>query len=376
MRIAIDYTPAIQQEAGIGRYTRDLIRAAVSLDSAHEFVLLGPYGAQPPSWLTGYPRVRWTTLPAPSRAMGALWHRLKFPAPAEWITGPVDLFHAPDYLAPPCRQARQVITVHDLSFLRHPEYADPALARFLSSTVPGAVRRAALVLADSEFTRSELLSLLNLPPSRVAVVYGGVGPEFHPPGDSDGTAAVARRYDLEAGYVLFVGRIEPRKNIGTLLKAYRLLVDQKDEAGTLVIAGGRGWLYEPIFRLADELRLAEHVRFLGHVPDPDLPALMSGASVFVFPSYYEGFGLPPLEAMACGTPVVAGDAGSLPEVLGDAALMVPPEDVGALAAAIRRAQTDKSLRDQLRARGLDRAARFTWDAAAKQLLDAYEQAAA
>lgn len=307
--------------------------------------------------------------------MGALWHRLKVPVPVEWITGPVDLFHAPDYLAPPCRQARQVITVHDLSFLRHPEYADPALARFLSSTVPGAIRRAALVLADSEFTRSELLSLLNLPPYQAAVVYGGVGSEFQP-GDPDGASAVAKRYDLEAGYVLFVGRIEPRKNIGTLLKAYKLLIDRKDQTGTLVIAGGRGWLYEPIFRLADELRLADHVRFLGHVPDPDLPALMSGASVFVFPSYYEGFGLPPLEAMACGTPVVAGEVGSLREVLGDAALLVPPDDTEALAVAIRRARTDEVLREQLRERGLDRAARFTWDAAAKQLLDAYEQAAA
>lgn len=376
MRIAIDYSPAIQQQAGIGRFTRDLTRAALYRESPHEFVLVGPFGAKPPSWLAEHTHASWRTFPAPSRVMGALWHRLKVPAPVEWITGAIDLFHATDYLAPPCRQARQVITVHDLSFLRHPEYADPALAHFLSSTVPGAVRQASLVLADSEFTRTELLTALNLTPSKVSVVYGGVGAEFRPAENPEETRGIVERYEIGVPYVLFVGRIEPRKNIGTLLKAYRALLDQNRTPGVLAIAGGKGWLYEPIFQAADELRLGDHVRFLGHVPDPDLPALMAGASVFVFPSYYEGFGLPPLEAMACGTPVVAGNAGSLIEVLGDAALIVPSDDVGALADAIRRAHTDGALRDSLRAKGIARAARFTWGAAAKQLLDAYEQAAA
>jgi len=374
VRIAIDYVPAVQQQAGIGRLTRDLATAVVTEGHDHEFVLVGPLGSPAPAWAAVNPQVRWVTLPLPTRATGALWHRLKLPAPVEWITGPVDVFHATDYLAPHCRKARQVVTVHDLSFLRHPEYAEPKLARFLASTVPEAVRRASLVLADSAFTRDEVVSLLGVPSAKAVVVYGGVSTHFQPPEDARQAAEVLARHGLSEPYVLFLGRLEPRKNIGALLTAYKLLVDRRKDRGVLAIAGGRGWLYEPIFRLASELRLDGHVRFLNHVPDPDLPALLSRASVFVYPSHYEGFGLPPLEAMACGAPVVAGQAGSLPEVLGDAAVMVPPSDVEALASAIDRVQTDAAFRALLRARGYQRAARFTWPAAAKQLLAAYQQA--
>jgi glycosyltransferase involved in cell wall biosynthesis len=365
MRIGLDYVPAMAQQAGIARFTRDLTLAAVDQPSQHEFVLLGPFGSSPPGWVNEHPRVRWATLPAPARAMGAIWYRFRIPAPVEWFTGPIDLFHATDYLAPPSRRAKTVVTIHDLSFLRHPEFADPDLARYLTIQVPLSVRRASLVLADSEFTRQELITLLNLSREQVAVVYGGVGPDFHPVQDEG-------QDDLpEPPYILFVGRIEPRKNIGTLLRAYRLLLEQQKDSPPLVIAGGKGWLYEPIFRLADELRLGSRVRFMGHVPDNRLPALLSRAEVFVYPSHYEGFGLPPLEAMACGTPVVASNASSLPEVLGDAALLVAPGDTGALAEAISTIQRDSSLAADLRARGIDRAARFSWAAAAKQLFEAY-----
>lgn len=391
MRIAIDYTPAVRQQAGIGRFTRELTAAVVSHPSDHDFVLLGPVGSRPPEGLVRSavrsagsspqgegrsPSVHWTTLPASERIMGGVWHRLKLPIPIEWFTGPVDLFHATDYLAPPCRAARPVVTVHDLSFLRHPEFADPRLARFLSATVPKSVHRAALVLADSEFTRTEILSLLSVSPSRVKVVYGGVSPDFQPSASAEAAHAILETYGLQQPYVLFVARLEPRKNIASLLRAYQLLVQRKQSIGPLVIGGGRGWLYEPLFQLAAGLGLQDHVRFLGHVPDAHLPALLSLASVFVYPSHYEGFGLPPLEAMACGAPVVASDASCLPEVLGDAALLVPPLDVEGLSRAINRVQTDAALAGELRLRGYQRAAHYTWQSSAGQLLRAYEAAGA
>lgn len=389
MRIAIDYIPAMRQQAGIGRFTRELTAAVLAQPSDHDFVLLGPAQSSPPQGLVrsaGFsplaggagrsPSVRWATLPASERIMGGVWHRLRLPVPIEWFTGPADLFHATDFLAPPCRSARPVVTVHDLSFLRHPEFADPRLARFLSATVPRSVQRAALVLADSEFTRTEIMSLLNVSPSKIKVVYGGVSPDFQPSDSPEAAHGILATYGLHQPYVLFVARLEPRKNIASLLRAYQLLVHRRQDPGPLVIGGGRGWLCEPLFQLAASLGLQDRVRFLGHLPDAHLPALLSLASVFVYPSHYEGFGLPPLEAMACGAPVVASDASCLPEVLGDAALFVPPLDVEGLAQAISRVQADQGLAGDLRLRGYERAARYTWQSSATQLLGAYEAACA
>jgi glycosyltransferase involved in cell wall biosynthesis len=311
-------------------------------------------------------------VPLTERAWAILWHRLRLPLWVELFSGKLDIFHSPDFALPPVRRACTVLTVHDLSFMRVPECSQPSLRTYLLRVVPPSVRRADVVLADSESTRSDVIELLGVSPDRVRVIYPGVDEGFRLVQDTRVLADVRRRYRLPEHFVLSVGTLQPRKNLPRLIEAYaqaRMDADVK-----LVIAGGTGWMYEGIFRRVEELGLQSEVHFPGYVADDDLPALYTLADLFVFPSLYEGFGLPPLEAMACGTPVVTSNVSSLPEVVGDAALMVDPRDVEALANAMRRALGEPSLRSAMVQRGLAQAQGFTWARAAGQLLRLYHEA--
>jgi glycosyltransferase involved in cell wall biosynthesis len=243
----------------------------------------------------------------------------------------------------------------------------PSLRVYLERVVPRSVARADRVLADSKATRDDLVAHFGAPPDKVQVLYSGVDARFCPekgPGEGERLRA---KYGIESPYVLSVGTLQPRKNYVRLIRAFANLPLANLQ---LAIAGGRGWLYEDIF--AEAQKHGDHVRVLGFVDDADLPALLRGAALFAFPSLYEGFGIPPLEAMACGVPVVCSDASSLPEVAGDAALMVDPFDVDALTQAMARALDDADLRQEMIARGLSQAARFTWEKAARQLLSSFE----
>lgn len=375
MQIGIDFTPAVEEGAGIGRFTRELIAALLADHDEEHYVLIVPKGAEPPEWVSAAPHVRWSPLPFSARFTSIFWHRLHVPAPVEWFVGDLDVFHATNYMLPPLKHARSVVTVHDLSFLRHPEMADPRLVRYLTSSVPETTRKSDVLTADSAFTKEEMVDLLGVPPEKIMVVYGGVSARFQPVVDADALAEVRARYGLPERFLLCVTRIEARKNIPRLLEAYRILVDRTKIDVPLFLAGGRGWGYDEAMLRREALGLTNTVHLMGHVPDDDLPALISAATVFVYPSLYEGFGLPPLEAMACGTPVVASSAPCLTEILGDAALLAPPEDSEALAEALAQAVADADLRAGLRKRGLRRAQQFSWQAAAKQLVSAYHLAA-
>jgi glycosyltransferase involved in cell wall biosynthesis len=374
MRIGIDYTAAARQRAGIGRYTRELVAALLALERAHprcvhQYTLFAATGGlRPGTWnLEPQPNVRLRTVPLSDDWLARLWHRLRLPIPVEAVTGPLDVFYSPDFVLPPTRRAtRTLLTVHDLSFLHYPDHFVPKLVRYLSRVVPRSIARADRVLADSESTRADLIERLDVPPDQVQVLYSGVDARFRPelePGEAERLRA---RYGLdEWPYVLSVGTVQPRKNYARLIRAFAGL---KVEA-QLLIAGGWGWLYRDI--LAEAEKHAGRVRLLGFVDDADLPALYRSAALFAFPSLYEGFGLPVLEAMACGVPVVCSSASSLPEVAGDAALLVDPHDTDGLAEAIARVLEDAGLRREMAARGLAQAARFTWEQAARQLLDLF-----
>ena len=372
MRVTIDYTPALRQSAGIGRYTRGLIGGLAALDQENQYTLFSAGEAlSAEGWPPNF-RVR--VVPIQARHLGIAWHRLHLPLPADWLAGQADLFHSPDFTLPPLARAHGVVTVHDLSFLTVPECADPRLRVFLERSVPGAVRRARRVLADSANTANDLNRLLKVPAEKISVVEAGIEPRFQPVLDPAQLARVRARYCLPERFILGLGTLEPRKNFVGLIQAYAELQRLAPHPQDLVIAGGPGWLYEGIYAEARRLAQPERVCFPGFVADEDLPALYSLADAFAFPSLYEGFGIPPLEAMACGTPVICAGNSSLPEAVGDAALLVDATDTAGLAAGLQALLTDDGLRARLVNAGLARAASFSWSRAARALLGAYRQA--
>ncbi len=375
MRIGIDYTSAARQGAGIGRFTRELIRRAMALDADNDYrLLVAGREPVPPDRLPPLDsRRRLARTPISERNLVRLWHRLRIPLPVELALGQLDIFHSPDFVLPPVARAAKILTIHDLSFLRVPECADPRLRWYLGQVVPHSVRRADFLLADSDSTRRDLIELLGVPPERAQVIYGGVDPAFAPVTDIAALQAIRQKVAGTSPFILSVGTLEPRKNYPTLIRAFAQAREQARLPHVLVIVGKKGWVYEPIFAAVEELGLQDVVLFPGFVPDSELPALYSAADLLATPSFYEGFGLPPLEAMACGTPVVVSGVSSLPEVVGDAGLRIDPHDTDALADAILRLLQDSPLRASLRQAGFAQARKFTWDRAARELLAVYNR---
>lgn len=371
MRVGIEYTAALNQRAGIGRFVRNLVSSLLATDPQVQWVLLhAALNGADPSVLPRAPNTSLVEVRLPERWLTILWHRLRVPLPVESFTGPLDIFHAPDFVLPPVRHARRIVTVHDLAFLLYPECADARLRSYLMSVVPRSVRRADFVVADSANTQNDVICLLGADPARTAVVPGGVESRFRPAAP-EAIAELRARLGLLAPFVLSIGMIEPRKNWQGLIRAYSQARARYRLPHHLVLAGPRGWLWESIFEERERSPFRNDIIFLGFVADADLPTLYSAAAVFAFPSFYEGFGLPPLEAMACGTPVVVSDAASLPEVVGDAGLTVPAEDTDGLAEALARVLLDDTLHARLAAAGRARAAQFTWERAAARQLEVY-----
>ncbi|HEU5346044.1 MAG TPA: glycosyltransferase family 1 protein [Ktedonobacterales bacterium] len=375
MRILVDYTAAITQGAGIGRYTRSLVDALLRVDTGDQYTL---YSAERPSGERGFPRaanLRTKAGPLDNRRMTILWHRLRAPLPIQTLAGRADVLHAPDFSLPPSLGARTVVTIHDLAFMTHPECAVPSLRGYLNRVVPRAVRRADHLIAVSQRTADDLVALLGVAPKRITVIHLGVDPSVRRVEDAATLSATQARYGLRAPFALAVGTIEPRKNYARLIEAFSVARRQPGGPAQLVIAGRKGWLYDDVFQAVERLNLGDAVRFLDYVPDADLAPLYSLASVVVMPSLYEGFGIPVVEAMACGVPVIASTGGSLPEVLGGAGVLAPPDDVEALAEALTRVVSDAPLRERLIARGYERARAFDWDAAARQHVAVYHAVA-
>ena len=385
MRIGIDITSAIRQGAGIGRFTRELVRALFALDSPHEYRLFTATGGLPRSTIE--PRLAHVIQPALAQHLKLgvcnltflsdnwlhrIWHRARLPIPIEAAIGQVDLFHEPDFVLPPTLPGTPtLLTVHDLSFVRDPDSALPQLRRYLNRVVPFSVKRATHVLADSLATKNDLVELFGTPPEQVTVMYGGVDARFAPVRELNQIATLRSKYRLGSEpFILGLGTLQPRKNYKRLIQAFSNVKCQVSNL-KLVIVGGKGWLYDDIFTEVKRLGLEGRVLFPGFVDDEDLSTLYSAAKILAYPSLYEGLGLPVLEAMACGTPVVTSNVSSLPEVGGQAALLVNPMDVDAISDALGRLLQDAELRQQLIARGFDQARQFTWEKSAAQLLDLY-----
>ena len=373
-RIGIDVTSALAQGGGIGRYTRELIRALASIDTADDLHLFSAHiknSIPLPEPLLTAKNVTYHAAPLSERWLYRLWYRLRLPAPVQLVTGSLDLFHSPDFVLPPTSgNIPTLLTVHDLSFLHYPETFPDALVDYLNRVVPWSVNRATHILADSVATKEDLMSLWHIPTEKVTVLYSGVTEQFKPVQDDKKILAVRQKYGLdEQPYVLAVGTVQPRKNYQMLIRAFRLVAMHQPH--DLAFVGRRGWLDEGMKSEVEAQGLKERVRFTGFAADEDLPALYCGASLLAFPSLYEGFGLPVLEAMACGLPCILSDASSLPEVGGAAAVLLPPMNETMWAEAILELLTDEKKQAQMVEAGFKQARAFSWTKAAQELLQVY-----
>jgi glycosyltransferase involved in cell wall biosynthesis len=372
---AIDYTPAVRQQAGIGRLIRGQIAALIAAKPPLDLRLF-VVGRVDDEARRMAPLPLHTT-PLDERNMVRLWHRLNSPLPPlEWFTGgPLTLLHATDFVLPPSNARRKLLTVHDLAFLFYPDAAMPGLQRYLNVVVPRSVRRADGIIADSTHTAQDLQEQWGVPPDRITVVQGAVDHDrFQPVADPRALAGVRLRYGLGSRpYILALSRLEPRKNFVRLIEAFAEARAAGGLPHTLVIGGRKGWLYDAIFARVQELDLGDHVLFPGFIAEDDLPALYSGAALFAYPSLYEGFGLPILEAQACGVPVLTADNSCLPEAAGEGAVYVQAEAVESIAGGIVALASDAALAADVAAKGLANAAQFTWARSARQLLEAYRK---
>lgn len=374
MRITIDLSPAVHHHAGLGRYGQELTSALIALDEGDEYTAFyyAPKGTEKPDAPLDRLPARTLRLGAKPWRMSVLLAYMTNRSLDTWLP-PSDLFHATDHLLPPLQHSRTVFTIHDLIFRFYPEYHLPLNRWYLTLMLPRFMQRADAIIAVSENTLRDASRLMGIPSEKMTVVYEGVNPAFRPNEDSTELARVRSHYDLPARFILLFGTIEPRKNVLTLLDAYAALLNQCENAPSLVLAGRKGWLYQPVFDRVRELGLESHVKFTDWIAEADLPALINLAELFVYPSLYEGFGLPPLEAMACGTPVLCSNASSLPEVVGDGGWLIDPHDPAAWTQALIRTLSDDALRDDLRARGLAQAQKFTWERAARETREVYRR---
>jgi glycosyltransferase involved in cell wall biosynthesis len=366
MQIALDARLIYYRRySGIGQYIVHLAEQLPGFDPGNRYTIIR---SRKDHHTPHHPAARLQAAWTPSH------HRLEqITFPLELLRLKIDLLHSPDFIPLFRGRFKRVITVHDLNFLHYPQFLTTQSRRYYNDQIEHAVQIADHILADSHATRLDLIKLLSVPVEKITVVWLAPNARVYRPLNPAEIAKVRGRLQLPERFILFAGTLEPRKNVAGLLRAYRLLRDRNARSPDLILAGSRGWLFDETRALIDELRLREHVRWIDSPSDGDLAALYSAATIFVLPSHYEGFGLTVLEAMACGAPCVISDRGSLPEIAGGAAKEVDPDDILELAEALAGVLNDVQLQQQLRRKGLERAAQFSWERCASETLDVYHQ---
>ena len=366
MRIAIDARKL--RDYGIGTYVRNLLRHLSRIDSKTDYVL---FCRGEDCGTVEELGENFRAVPEPARPYSAS-EQLRIPM--DLRREGIDLFHAPHYVLPPLTPCKSIVTIHDCIHLRFPQYLPNRLAyAYARSSLWFATHRSNRVLTVSEASKRDILRYFRVPDRKIDVIYNAIDERFGQPPPPEEIERVRDRYQLNAPYVLYAGNIKPHKNLERLIEAFHMLRRGDLEHVKMLIIGDEISKYATLRRAVHKYKLHKHVRFFGFVPDQTLAVFYRLARAFVFPSLYEGFGLPPLEAMASGTPVITSNVSSLPEVVGDAALLIDPYDADAIADAMRRVLLDSDLRDDLRERGLRRVAEFSWERSVRRVRDIYEE---
>lgn len=371
MRIGIDATPLPAQPVGAGVYIIQLIRTLAAEAGAHSFVVFTQRSRRPlieTPQLTG---VEWIETPDLSPARRLVWEQVALPRLTR--RAGIEVLHSLHYTRPYFLPCASVVTFHDMTFFLYPKLHTLSKRLFFPWMTRMSARKARAIIAVSENTRRDAMRILKVAPDKIFTVQNGIGTEFRPIDDPALLEVCQKKYNLKQPFILYVGTVEPRKNLPLLLRSFARLAAQRSDF-SLVVVGRLGWMYEDVFHLVESLGLVGQVQFTGYVPAEDLPMVYNLAQIFVYPSLYEGFGFPPLEAMACGVPVITTASSAMQDQVGDAAILTPPGDEQALYEAIDRLIHDPELRRMLSVRGRSRAAQFTWQTTAQKTLQVYQWA--
>ncbi len=371
MRIGIDATALPPQPVGAGNYIIQLIRTLAGIKSGHELVVFAqPNGPK----LINLPEdnlVKWVIVDERSPGSRLVWEQFYLPNLVR--KSGVELLHSLHYTRPVRLMCKSVVTFHDMTLFLYPELHTWARRLYFPQMMRYSARKADELITVSDSTRDDLIRILQADPKKVTTTHLGVDPSFRPIKDEDERRKTAEKYNLPERFILNDGLVEPRKNLPVLIDSYKRLLDS-GFVYELVLVGRFGWLYEDVIEQVNELGLETNVRFLGYVPQEDLPLVYNLASLFVYPTIYEGFGLPVLEAMACGVPVITSNVSSLPEIVNEAGLLTPVNDSEVLFETMKKALGDGKLREELFKKGPQRAAEFTWSKTAQLTLQVYQKA--
>ncbi len=374
MRIGIDATPLILKRSGVGYYTKNLVEQLINFKDDFELALFisslrGQSGKLEKEFDSENVKVIHSRIPA--RALVQLWSKTRS-FPVENLIGMIDIFHATNYLLPFLKKAKGIITIHDLGFIRFPEFCQKETLKY-RDLLPLSIKRATKIISVSEFTRHEIIELLGVKPEKIVVTHQGYGTIFNKRLKPDELNYVLGKYNLKMGeIILFVGTVEPRKNLSKLIDAFDEVKVKKSINHKLVIAGGLGWSYDEFLKKKAASKFSDDIILTGYISGKELLALYRLASCFVFPSLYEGFGLPVLEAMVNSTPVVCSKRSSLPEIAGDAAVYFNPDDAEDIANKIIRVLEDTELKNRLISSGKKQVRKYSWKKSVEKTVQIYK----
>ena len=353
MKIAIDTQTVLGQRSGFGFYVKNLVEALKKNDLENQYILIAPNRERDFSTIERF-----------------IWDQFTFPAKVK--KGKADILHQPCFSSPVFFRGKKIVTVHDIIPLKFPGNLPLASRLFYSKWMTYSYNYADLIIADSESTKKDIIKHLKISSEKIRVIYLATSKDFKPSGSQNQILKIKEKYKTSPKYFIHVGTIEPRKNLPFLVSAFALALKQGIKEN-LVIVGKQGWYYEDLYNLIKKLHLEKRVIFTGYADDRDVPYLYGGSTALTFPSLYEGFGFPPLEAMACGTPVISSNTSSLPEVIGEAGILLPPKDKNIWAQKMVELSSNNKLSEKLKIAGIMQAKKFSWDETARKTIEVYEE---